>query len=79
MNENNLDWKNSVSVLLDKLGEKAKVTNRFVDLEDLAVNAGEEIKRMILQGIVSEKGDGSNLPKQEGMGKLKNKGTKKKE
>jgi hypothetical protein len=77
MTKNDQDWKETIKVLLEKLDEKAKGTNRFIDLEDLAVNAGEEIKSLILQGIISDKGDGRDLSLPKEMPKMKSKGNKK--
>jgi hypothetical protein len=79
MEKTNSDWEEKIKTLITATRAKAKSINRFVDLEDLAVDIGDEIKNMLLQGIADDKGDGADLPKQEGMGKLKNKGIKKKE
>lgn len=77
-----MDWKKQALELINQCDERAKVTNKFVDLEDMAVRAGDEIKNLILQGIVSDKGDGRDIPLPEEMtltaNKPKNKGPKKK-
>jgi hypothetical protein len=79
MKKINKDWKESIKSLLEELDERAKRTNRFVDLEDMAVNAGEEIKNLILQGMISDKGDGRDIPLPEVMSKMKSKSSKKKD
>lgn len=79
METNKQDWQEQAQALIKNFRTKAKDTNRFVDLEDMAVHVGEEIKNLILQGAVSDKGDGRDLPLPEEMPKMKSKGSKKKD
>jgi hypothetical protein len=76
-----MNWKNQALQLIENFDKKAKATNRFVDLEDMAVNIGDEIKNVLLQGALSDKGDGRDIPLPEEMtvtaNKPKNKGPKK--
>lgn len=79
METNKQDWQEQAQALIKNFRTKAKDTNRFVDLEDMAVHVGEEIKNLILQGAVSDKGDGRDLPLPKEMPKMKSKGSKKKD
>jgi hypothetical protein len=76
-----MNWEEQVKKMISETREKAKTINRFVDLEDLAVNVGDEIKNLMLQGVLSDKGDGRDIPMPEEMtvtaNKPKNKGPKK--
>lgn len=56
MENNTQDWGEQAKDLIEKFRAKAKITNRFVELEDMAVNVGEEIKQLMLQGAVCDKG-----------------------
>ena len=42
-----MNWEEQVKKMISETREKAKTINRFVDLEDLAVNVGDEIKNLI--------------------------------
>lgn len=79
MNKQDETWKDQAKELIEEFKTKADTTNKFVDLEDMAVNVGEKIKQLILQGAVSDKGDGRDISLPEEMPKMKSKGSKKKE
>ena len=75
----NIDWEEKIKSLISNTRKQAKSVNKFVELEDMAVNVGEEIKNLLLQGITDDKGDGRDLPLPEEMPKMKSKGSKKKD
>lgn len=75
------DWENETQKLIKNFRAKAKGINNFTSLEDLALEEGRKLTQMLLQGSVTDKGDGKDLDLPEEMknSKPKNKGIKKKD
>jgi hypothetical protein len=61
MNSNE-DWLNKAEKLLKKFRQEGRKYNKFTDLEDLAVEYHKELGQLMMEGVVSDKGDGKNFP-----------------
>jgi|GEM_PF-4373627 len=73
------NWERAIEELIAKARSKASNIDNFTALEDLALEEGQRITQMILQGIVRDKGSGNDieLPEELAKSKPKNKGLKK--
>jgi dTDP-glucose pyrophosphorylase len=73
-------WENEAQELIKRFRSKAKGINNFTALEDLALEEGRKLTKLLMQGSISDKGDGKSigLPEEMKNSKAKNKGIKKK-
>lgn len=75
------NWENEAQELIKNFRSKAKEIKNFTKLEDLALEEGRKLTQMLMQGSLSDKGDGKDLglPEEMKNSKAKNKGIKKKD
>lgn len=75
------NWEKEAQELIKNFRAKAKNINNFTTLEDLSLEEGRKLTQILMQGSISDKGDGKEigLPEEMKNSKAKNKGIKKKD